>query len=413
MIQTRKTKKHHRYIIYNTFSDDQLEINRYSAYMLRKYYKNNKIDELENHPFTNDLFNKLKEVGIIAEKETTSGGIYLGQKCKYKLPLTAFTIELTNRCNLKCKHCYGAFGKNTDCKIITYEWIQNNIPEFNRLHMNKIALTGGEVTTHPDFLKIVELLLFEGFELCILSNGYNFKVIEELLDRTRNYQYTIKISLDGPEEMHNKIRCVPNAYENAMKSLKAISACPNITLFISTTVMKDNIELMKTFHKEVAKLFPNAIHTDDLVFPMGNGLDCAFGVDDFDYVREKVPSLFSIKRDEDKDPTRKMRCSAGITQATLMPNGKLKICNAAISDVFSFKYNVFEKGLGYAWENCGENILKYRKEKKLNTTDCKRCEFHDKCCLTDCRVLAHIYTGSADRSNPLTCYSIRNHFRCK
>ena len=286
MIQTRKTKKEHKYLLYNTFSDDQLEINRFSAFLLRKYFKNNKIEELEKIPFTSDLFKELKETGIITDNQTSTGGVYLGRKCKYKHPFTAFTMELTDRCNLKCQHCYGAFGENTDCKIIPYEWIKNNIPEFNRLHMNKIAITGGEVTTHPDFLKIVELLLFEGFEFCILTNGYNYKVIEELLERTKNYKYTIKVSLDGPEETHNKIRGVSNAYENTMKSLKAISAYPNITLFISTTVMKDNIELMKTFHEEIDKLFPNAIHTDDLAFPMGGGMECSFGVDDFDYVRE-------------------------------------------------------------------------------------------------------------------------------
>ena len=56
--------------------------------------------------------------------------------------------------------------------------------------MKKIALTGGEVTTHPDFIRIVELLLADpGYTLApdLRDLNYVFCRMDIIIKSSKNY----------------------------------------------------------------------------------------------------------------------------------------------------------------------------------------------------------------------------------
>jgi organic radical activating enzyme len=76
-----------------------------------------------------------------------------------------YMIDITNRCNLKCKYCYHAAG-DTDRTVddVVSEAIEHR-------HLAPIILTGGEPTLHPDFGTIIERLHAEGLEVWVLTNG--------------------------------------------------------------------------------------------------------------------------------------------------------------------------------------------------------------------------------------------------
>ncbi|MBR5788904.1 MAG: radical SAM protein [Lachnospiraceae bacterium] len=409
MIQTRSDIKNNQYKIYNNSTGNELELNSIAAALLRKYYKKDAIDKMSTSILAGTLFKELVNAGIIIDSTTASNNVFLSKRCEYSLPLTALSLELTDACNLNCIHCYGSFGCPKQSKTIPFQWIKDNIPVFNDLNVRKIALTGGESTLHPDFLQIAELLLKEGFEVCIFSNGYNTEVLQKLLSKTREYKYMIKISLDGNEETHGIIRNNSNSYKRAIEAIREVSKYSNISLYISTVVMKNNIDKIDELSSYIAQEFPGAIHTKDLIFPMGNASNLSFNVADFDYINKKVPSVFVNKEAPVTNGKTHFRCSGGISQATLTPGGYLKICNAAADERFYFKHNVFEKGLKKAWIECGDNIQYYRNEKACSTIDCKQCSSKEVCTMTDCRVLAYSYLNNCRRSNPVTCYAVKTH----
>jgi radical SAM protein with 4Fe4S-binding SPASM domain len=411
MIQKRKNVKDNTYTLFNTNLDVKLEISSDAARLLRKIHNNITQTPQGIKKKELDFIDELSSLGFLCEEtqSTCSQSVYLANRSKYRLPLTALNIELTNSCNLRCTHCYGSFSETQSPSFVPYEWVLASLSELNNLHTQSISLTGGEPTIHPNFIEIALYYLKNGFELCVFTNGFNYGIIERFLEMSKDYKFKIKISLDGYRDMHNLIRGRDRAFENAIRSIHKILEYNNVTAYISTSAMKTNIDIIDSFKKYIKSEFPSAIHTNDLVFPSGSADNCTFSLAEFDTLYRTNPSLFRYKEEEgdlEQNSKKEFRCSGGISQSTMSSDGSIKICNAACADVFKFKNNVYVTGLTYAWLHCGKNIKKYRKEKAHKTIDCKACNYYSICSHTDCRVMAWVYMHDETRSNPLICFSV-------
>ena len=299
--------------------------------------------------------------------------------------------------------------------MIPVAWIQDSIPALNQLHVQNISLTGGESTLHPNFLDITQMLLVNGFNLCIFTNGYNPNVIIRLLEASKQYKFSIKVSLDGFEKMHNWIRGRDDSYSKVIQTLDAISLYSNVSLYISSVILRENTEEMVQFSAYIRERYPNAIHTKDLAFPMGNACDQhVFSINEYDQFADFLKGPDDGAKELGSQIRKNtFRCSGGISQCTLMPTGFLKICNAACDPQFYFKYNAIHDGILYAWRYCGARISRIRREKAKKAKECRRCAIKQVCTIENCRVLAWIYTGDATRSNPLACRIERDEIREK
>lgn len=400
MIQTVKNIKSKTFTLYNPRINKELEINYSGAKILWDIFKCKVTSfQLEKNK---DYIEMLCKEGFIDIKlYKPQNNVHLCKVFTGTTPLSALTIEITNKCNLKCIHCYGKYPQTENNQFITLVQIYKLLPHLNRLHTNKIALTGGEICTHPQIIDIALFFLDNGFELTLLTNGYNYSIIQKVLDATRNYHYTIKVSLDGIEQVHDCIRGKNNVYKNVLKSLELISKYSNVELIISTVIMKQNFDEIDQLCSLIHRKYPQALHTLDFVFPEGNAVNsCDLSWKEID---ECLNSHSEMYNSINVDVSKRFRCSGGITQCTLSYNGNLKICNAATNPIFNFKYNVLQEGLTKAWFFCGKNIKKFRKEKNHTTKDCKKCKYVSQCTGVDCRVLAFLYKNDIDCSNPLTC----------
>lgn len=87
--------------------------------------------------------------------------------CKKHNILLNALIELTNKCNLSCQHCY----INHNSSYIPFDIIINIVKKFKDEGTMYVALTGGEVFTHPDFIEIYKLFKTNGFIVTIKTNG--------------------------------------------------------------------------------------------------------------------------------------------------------------------------------------------------------------------------------------------------
>ena len=327
--------------------------------------------------------------------------IYISPKKTHKYYLNGLNIELTHKCNLNCVHCYGSFGQNVDHSFINYNWFKANITNFNYLNVKTISLTGGESTLNPDLIEIVKLILYNGFNLCLFTNGMNYNCIYKILECTKEYKYIIKVSLDWFEKTHNFIRGNEAAFTNSVKVIELISQYKNIDLIVSTVIVKDNEREILEFDNWFKNTFPNVKHIHDFIFPSRENKIHCFDTSNFNDLYLRFLDLFV-----NNGNPRKLRCTGGISQCTIMPNCYIKICNSADNKIFWFEHNVFDKGLVYAWENPGKNILRFRREKTHTTKDCKLCKNMHKCKLTDCRVISYNYHKELYRSNPITCFTV-------
>jgi len=110
-------------------------------------------------------------------------------------------INITNRCNLKCKHCFvfreGTPNTPTDKNEMPAEEMIKKIKKYKRKHgIQRMVWMGGEPLLRKDVLKL-GIKLFP--QNTITTNGTLPLV---------NYGPKIKwvISLDGPEEINDEIR---------------------------------------------------------------------------------------------------------------------------------------------------------------------------------------------------------------
>ena len=140
------------------------------------------------------------------------------------------SLFLTYKCNLRCFMCgqwgeegiFKSYSPSTLKDLISLDDVGALVRELKRYKTN-FTLFGGEPMLHPHWLEIVHLIKKNGLRCNIVTNGtfvgkYAKAIINSKLDE-------IIFSLDGPEEIHDKIRRVPNTFNrtiNGFKKLKAL-----------------------------------------------------------------------------------------------------------------------------------------------------------------------------------------------
>ena len=404
LIQTFNDRKNNTYTLMNIFLKFECTLNSKAAKIIKQIYKLNNIKAEQNLiKKYDDFINSLKDVGILEDniKLEEKYNTYLLEKHQ-KFPLSCLNVELTNGCNLRCIHCYGMFGNTKkDIQFIDKNKLINLIPSLNILNCKSVAFTGGESTLHPDFIEIVEIFIKNGFEISIFTNGFSSKKIIQLVEKYPDFPFILKISIDGYQDVHDKIRGRDGSYQNVIHLLDFLSTKNNVDTYLSNTIMKCNIDEVDEFENFIKSKYPKFNFSKNLIFPLGNGCNQSFTVNDFNSIYQKCPSLLLQKENQEKQ----FRCSGGISQCTIVPNGRLKICNGACDDRFFFKLNAFKDGLIKTWYNCGENVKFYRKEKNKSTQKCKSCKLKNNCLMTDCRILSLAYLGDEKKNSPFTCFA--------
>ena len=115
--------------------------------------------------------------------------------------------EITSRCNLKCEHCYLMKCANSVDELSDDQWREVFVDQKSK-GVSFAFLTGGEPTLRLNVIDMADRL-FHG--LSIASNGV-IKIPEHIKRR-------IFISLDGPREVHNRIRG-SEVFDKVLKNIR-------------------------------------------------------------------------------------------------------------------------------------------------------------------------------------------------
>jgi len=137
------------------------------------------------------------------------------------------TIFLTDKCNMKCSHCF--IIKDVPKKTIEISFTEY-VKIFKSLkgRTSQILLTGGEPTLRTDLYDIAYQAYHIGkvSTISIFSNAlYPTKtkaLLEEILKNT-NLNINFQTSLDGLKEFHNLNRKVKKSYENVISTIQMIN----------------------------------------------------------------------------------------------------------------------------------------------------------------------------------------------
>ena len=151
-------------------------------------------------------------------------------------------IELTDRCNLNCSHCYRKSWEIPP-RDMAMDLFHQIADELKRLEgVEKIVLGGiGEPMFHRDILEVLDTLA--GYDLHITTNGTIMG--EALMRKMIETVKTITISVDGEADVFRDIRGVELssivANLSRLEKLKTELNSPYPTVEIQFVMSKDNI----------------------------------------------------------------------------------------------------------------------------------------------------------------------------
>ena len=218
----------------------------------------NRSDELQAIAANNKAKNLLRRVVISYS--------YKGVHNPLILPST-LKLELTNRCNLKCKHCLANAGLSS--KELSLQDIENILLQAKALGVNAIGLVGGEPFLRSDLGGIIGIIYKLRMVFSISTNG---TLIDEKRIETIRRKNLIKVSvsLDGTEEFHNELRGNPQAYQKALRGIKMLSD-HQIKTAVAMVINRDNYLLIEHVIHAAIENGATYFMVNDMI-PVGRGI---------------------------------------------------------------------------------------------------------------------------------------------
>jgi len=116
-----------------------------------------------------------------------------------KPSLRYLELQITNACNLRCRHCYiGDTGHDE----LTLEQVMKLLREFEEMQGLRVLITGGEPLVHKKFPEINEMLPDFFVRKVLFTNGVLLN--KETLKTLKVDE--IQVSVDGLEPAHDRLR---------------------------------------------------------------------------------------------------------------------------------------------------------------------------------------------------------------
>ncbi|AEC52421.1 heme biosynthesis protein [Pyrococcus sp. NA2] len=128
--------------------------------------------------------------------------------------------NFTNMCNFRCKHCYQRADKPLSTELSLEEKLML-VDQLDKAGVAAVALSGGEPTIHPHFLRVVKELSSRGIHTSVATNGWTFADKEKLEEAIKAGIKYVEVSVDSAKpEKHDEFRGIPGAWERAVKALE-------------------------------------------------------------------------------------------------------------------------------------------------------------------------------------------------
>ncbi|MCU4847431.1 radical SAM protein [Bacillus cereus] len=151
----------------------------------------------------------------------------------YEIPMEIL-LEITNRCNLKCIHCYkeAGYDKQDD---INMENLLKKL-EFFKGHIHSLQISGGEPMSHRKFYEILDYCT-ENFETSITTTA-------TMINKHNAHKFTnvknVQVSVYAATPLeHDNITLVPGSFHRTIRGLQElVSKNNNVT--ISSIITMEN-----------------------------------------------------------------------------------------------------------------------------------------------------------------------------
>lgn len=153
------------------------------------------------------------------------------------------TFAATYKCNSRCTYC-GIWKKKPEGELNLDE-IREFFQKPNRF--NWIDITGGEIFLRDDILEILDTIVASCTRLYNLHFPTNWLLTDKIvgcverLVQNKPPKLIVTVSLDGPSNLHDKLRGVPGGWEKAVTTFRELKAIAGCEVYFGMTVSNENI----------------------------------------------------------------------------------------------------------------------------------------------------------------------------
>ncbi len=156
---------------------------------------------------------------------------------------TRLVIDLTRRCNLRCEMCHT--WKVDPAHEMSPDEVRAALRQMPDLLW--LDLTGGEIFLRADADALFEATLDAAPALKVLhfpTNGWFTRrvvaVCEAVRARRPELALIVTVSIDGPPDVHDRIRGREGSFRRALETYRALCAVPGVDVYLGTTVTPSN-----------------------------------------------------------------------------------------------------------------------------------------------------------------------------
>ncbi len=146
-------------------------------------------------------------------------------------PFHTIQIHPTRKCNLACLHCYSSSGPGYK-EMLDIGALKRFLVYAFHHGFNNLSISGGEPFLYTELEELFKFSKALGYQNTMASNGMLLQ--SERNQRILEYVDLIAISLDGPEELHDKIRGQQGAFKKMIKGIDVLKSLNKAFGFIHT-----------------------------------------------------------------------------------------------------------------------------------------------------------------------------------
>ena len=326
--------------------------------------------------------------------------------------------HLTERCNLRCRHCYqvgtvAEMGCEEICRAVdnVENAIHSWVTEYDMQMSPSFNFTGGELFLRKDLFEIIGYVREHGFSVSLMSNG--ILIDNVMAQRIKDVGVDdVQISLDGLEATHDSLRG-SGSYQRTLQGIGNLVS-RGVEANINLTVSRINAGQISQLVRLAEKMGVSAIAFSRLV-PTGRGK----GLSGEALTSQEVADFYSELRKHidnhkvvvtSRDPLAAIAdmdgdilqsempvagCAAGIFGVTITADGTVMPCRRMDLPVGNIKEVSFRE----LW--AGSSVLWSLRRRQDYHGGCESCRYWTLC--RGCRAIALAYaraSGNEDYLGP-------------
>lgn len=259
-----------------------------------------------------------------------------------KIPLVV-SWHILNRCNLSCKYCY-RWGMSSE--EISTQGALFLIDELADMGTQAIIFSGGEPLLRDDIGQIVKYCRSKNIFTGITSNGL---LVPSKIKEIKNANL-LKLSFDGPPEIHNLIRG-SGAYGAVMDAVRVAKEY-SLKATFNTTLTKYNLSSID-FILQKAQELNIKVKFQPLSYVHTGGHDISSLMPEEEKYKDAIRKLINLKRSDKHiinslyalnylyhwpKHDKKLECYGGRLICCISPDGNLSPCTNLMERIKTVNY---------------------------------------------------------------------------